>query len=168
MLTNEEQFHRNLEIAARAKAVTETNRYLNNQIGYLTKSRNAEIYAVKKFKSYDYSDVTVAYTKTVQALMLVSQDRDRSSAIAKIDEALAEWNMILEESNDYDKKARINDKITAMIHCNMAELLIWKGEFDKSQEKVNLAISAGGKFKRHANGEKSFYADQKRRWDVHY
>lgn len=168
MLTNEEQFHRDLEIAARAKAVTETNNYLNNQIGYLTKSRNAELYAVKKFKSYDYSDVTMAYTKTLQALMLVSQDRDRSSATAKIDEALAEWNMILEESNDYDKKARINDKITAMIHCNMAELLIWKGEFDKSQEKVNLAISAGGKFKRHANSEMSFYADQKRRWDVHY
>lgn len=168
MLTNEDQFRRDLEASARAKAVTETNRYLNSQIGYVQKSRTAEMYSVKKFKSYDYSDVTMAYTKTIQALMLVSQDRDRASAMAKIDEALADWNMIMEESNTYDKKARINTKITAMIQCNMAELLAWKGEYDQSQINVNLAISAGGKFKRHANGEKSFYADQKKRWDIHF
>lgn len=168
MLTNEEKFHRDLEVAARAKASTETNRFLNSQIGYVQKTRNAELYAVKKFKSYDYTDVSIAYTKTIQALMLVSQDRDRSSAMDKIEEALAEWEMILEESNTYDKKARINTKITAMIQCNMAELLAWQGEFDQSQINVNLAISAGGKFKRHANGEKNFYADQKRRWNVHY
>ncbi|MFK7785974.1 MAG: hypothetical protein AB8B56_12700 [Crocinitomicaceae bacterium] len=168
MLTNEDQFHRDLEIAARRKAVTETNRYLNGQIGYVQKTRTAELYSVKKFKSYDYSDVTIAYTKTIQALMLVSQDRDRSSAVDKIEEALNEWEMILEESNDYDKKARINDKITAMIRCNMAELNAWQGEYDQCDVNVNLAISAGGKFKRHANGEKSFYADQKKRWNVHY
>lgn len=167
-LTNEEQLYRELETSARAKAISQTNNYLNNQVGYVTKTRNAELYAVKRFKSYDYSDVTVAYTKTVQALMLVSQDRNRASAVAKIDEALTEWEMILEESNTYDSKARINDKITAMIHCNMAELLVWKGDFDQSQVKVNLAISEGGKFKRHASGEQGFYADQKKRWDVHY
>jgi hypothetical protein len=112
--------------------------------------------------------VTIAYTKTVQALMLVSQDRNRASAKTKIDEALAEWKMIMEESNTYDDKARINDKITAMIQCNMAELLVWKGDFDQAQVNVNLAINEGGKFKRHANGEQYFYADQKKRWDVHY
>ncbi len=168
MLTNEDRFHRDLEIAARAKAVTETNRYLNSQIGYMQNSRTAEIYSVKKFKSYDYSDVTIAYTKTIQSLMLLSQDRDRSSALDKIDEAIAEWDMIMEESNTYDKKARINSKITAMINCNLAELYAWKGEYDHAQMYVNLAISEGGKFKRHANGEANFYADQKKRWNVHY
>lgn len=168
MLTNKEKFHNDLETAARAKAISKANSYLNNQIGFVSKTRNAEIYSVKKFKSYDYSDVTRAYTKTIQALQMVSQDRDRSTAMTKIDEALADWNMIMEESNDYDKKARINDKITAMIQCNMAELLAWKGEYNQSQINVNLAISAGGKFKRHANGEKNFYADQKKRWNVHY
>jgi hypothetical protein len=115
-----------------------------------------------------YNNWLLPIHKTVQALMLVSQDRDRSSAMDKIEEALAEWEMILEESNTYDKKARINSKITAMIQCNMAELLAWQGEFDQSQINVNLAISAGGKFKRHANAEQSFYADQKKRWNVHY
>lgn len=168
MLTNKEKFHNDLETAARAKAISKTNSYLNNQIGFVSRTRNVEIYSVKKFKSYDYSDVTTAFTKTVQALQMVSQDRDRSIAMTKINEALADWNMIMEESNNYDKKARINDKITAMIQCNMAELLAWKGEYNQSQVNVNLAISAGGKFKRHANGEKNFYADQKKRWNVHY
>jgi hypothetical protein len=168
MLTREDEFRRNLEVAARNKAASSANTFLNNQIGYMQKTRNAELYAVKKFKSYDYSDVTMAYTKTVQALMLVSQDRDRSSAMDKIEEALADWSMIMEESNTYDKKARINDKISAMIQCNMAELLAWQGEYDQCDINVNLAISAGGKFKRHANGEKGFYADQKKRWNVHY
>ncbi len=168
MLTNKEKFHSDLEKAARAKAISETNQYLNNQIGFVSKTRNIEIYAVKKFKSYDYSDITNAYTKTVQALNLVSQDRNRASAIAKIDEALAAWEGILYESNTYDKKARINDKVTAMIQCNTAELLAWKGQYDQAQANANLAISGGGKFKRHANGEKNFYADQKKRWNVHY
>lgn len=168
MLTNKEKFHSDLEIAARNKAIAETNDYLNDQIGFVQRTRNAEIYSVKRFKSYDYSDVTIAYTKTVQALMLVSQDRNRASAKAKIDEALAEWKMIMEESNNYDNKARINDKITAMIQCNMAELLAWKGDYDQAQMNVNLAINEGGKFKRHASGEQNFYADQKKRWNVHY
>lgn len=168
MLTNKEKFHTDLETAARNRAITETNDYLNDQIGFVQRTRNAEIYSVKRFKSYDYSDVTVAYTKTVQALMMVSQDRDRSSAKAKIDEAMADWKMIMEESNSYDNKARINDKITAMIQCNMAELLAWKGEYDLAQMNVNLAINEGGKFKRHAAGEQNFYADQKKRWNVHY
>ena len=168
MLTNKEKFHTDLETAARAKAVSQTNNYLNNQIGFVPKTRNAELYAVRKFKSYDYSDVTNAYTMTIQALNLVSQDRDRASAIAKIDEALAAWKEVMFESNLQDNRARINDKITAMIQCNMAELLAWKGEYDQAQANSNLAISAGGKFKRHANGEKNFYADQKKRWNVHY
>ena len=168
MLTKEDEFHRNLENAARLKAITETNRYLNNQIGFRQVSRTAEIYAVKKYRSYDYSDLTMAYAKTVKALMLVSQDRDRSAAMAKIQEAITDWDMIMEESNTYDKKARVNSKITAMIQCNLAELYAWKGEYEKAEMYTNLAISAGGKFKRHANDEKSFYADQKKRWNVHY
>lgn len=168
MLTNKEKFHTDLETSARAKAISEVNNYLNNQVGFVPKTRNVEIYSVKKFKSYDYSDVTNAFTMTVQALNLVSQDRDRSSAIAKIDEALAAWEGVMYESNSYDNKARINDKVTAMIQCNTAELLAWKGLYDQAQANGNLAISAGGKFKRHANGEKSFYADQKKRWNAHY
>lgn len=168
MLDNEDQFHRNLEQTARSSAVAETNRYLNDQIGYVRRTRRAEIYSVKKFKNYDYSDVTNAYTKSVQALQMVALDRDRASAISKIDEALAAWNEIMQESNSFDNKARINGKVTAMIQCNMAELQLWKADFTNVDMNVNLAINNGGKFKRHAQREKGFYDDQKRRWKANY
>lgn len=168
MLQNKDRFMNELEASARAQAIRETNAYLNDQIGYVNTARNVEIYSVKNFKNYEYSDVTVAYTKTVQALQLVSKDRNRASAITAIDQALAEWAKIMEESNTYDNKARINDKITAMIQCNMAELLAWKADYAACEIQSNLAISEGGKFKRHANDQVGFYADQKKRWNAHY
>ncbi len=166
MKDNKADLYAKLHQSARTKALSQTNNYLNDQIGYVQRSRNAEFYSVKRFKDYDYSDVTAAYTKSVQALNLVGNDRDRSGAISAIDDAIAAWNEIMHESNTYDNKARINDKITAMIQCNLAELMVWKGDFANSELNINLAVNAGGKFKRHANGEKSFYADQKKRWQA--
>lgn len=166
MLTNEMQFMRDLERSARANALQGANDYLNNQIGFPVKTRHAELYSVKRFKDYDYSDVTAAFTYTTQALELVKNDRDRKSAISAIDQAISAWNEVLYESNNYDSKARINDKITAMIQCNLAELMIWKADFQNAELNLNLAVSNGGKFKRHADDEKPFLADQKRRWEV--
>ncbi|MDG1429381.1 MAG: hypothetical protein P8H56_09715 [Crocinitomicaceae bacterium] len=168
MLTNEDAYRNNLELAARQQAVAETNTYLNNQVGYMSKSRTTEFYSVKKFKNYDYSDVSKAYMTSVTAFQLVAADRDRESAIDKIDEALAEWAEIMIESNTFDNKARINDKITQMIQVNMAELMLWKADFANSELNTTLAIGGGGKFKRHANSVKNFYADQKKRWSAHY
>ena len=166
MLNSKEQFMRDLERSARSKAIQGANDYLNNQIGFPVKTRYAELYAVKRFKDYDYSDVTTAFTYTIQALELVKNDRDRKSALPAIDKAIAAWNEVLFESNNYDAKARINDKVTAMIQCNLAELMMWKADFQNAELNLNLAIANGGKFKRHADDEKPFLADQKRRWEV--
>ncbi len=168
MLLNKDQFRNNIELAARKKAIVETNAYLNDQIGFMNKTRTVELYSVKKFKNYDYSDVAQAYMTSVAALQIVGSDRDHDSAIDKIDEALAQWAEIMIESNTFDGKARINDKITGMIQVNMAELMLWKADFANSELNTTLAINGGGKFKRHASGQKSFYADKKKRWNGHY
>lgn len=165
-LQNKAKIHADIERAARVKAVRQVSTYLNDQIGYMKKRRNAEFYSVKKFKDYDYSDVTTAYSLSIEALNLFSDDRYRDGAMSKLDEAIAAWKEVLQESNTYDKKARINTKITAMVQCNLAELYAWKGEYAQTDLNVNLAINAGGKFKRHAQGEKSFYANQKLRWNA--
>jgi hypothetical protein len=132
-------------------------------------SRSTEIYTIKKYKDYEYSDVVAAFTLTTQAFTLVGKDRNRASAIAKLDLAIDKWKSILEESNLYDEKSRVNDKITAMIQCNLAELLIWKGDFDQAELYVNLALNSKVfKFKNQAERVQGFYADQKLRWGVHY
>lgn len=169
MMDNREAFYRELEAYARTQALSRTNDYLNNNFGFVERSRTAEIYSVKSFKGYDYSDVTEAFTKTTFALQAVSADRDRSGAMDEIQNAMNAIKGILEDANLSDKKARINDKITAMLQCNLAELYIWQGEFDKADATVNIAMNSGeGKAKRHLKGELGFYKDQRQRWQVHY
>jgi hypothetical protein len=169
MMDNDSILYREIESFARRNAINSVRDYLNNKIGFVEKSRTAEIYSVKKFKDYDYSDVTNAYTILNQGLQYVKNDRDRSGAADKLEEALAAFEEILQESNLSDKKARINDKITAMMQCNIAEIQVWLGEFDDADAIGNLAMNSGeGKAKRHMRDEQGFYADQRKRWEANY
>ena len=169
MINNKEKFYRKLESYARTNALSKTNNYLNNQFGYITKNRVAEVYSVKSFKNYDYTDVTQSFSLAVLALQAVGNDRDRSGAMDKLDDAINAIKLLLEESSLSDKKTRINPKVTAMLQCNLAELLIWQAEFNKADATVNIAINSGeGKAKRHCKAELNFYKNQRKRWNVHY
>lgn len=169
MMDNREVFFRQLETHARQNAMSHVNDHLNNHFGFVERSRTAEMYSVKSFKGYDYSDVTNAFTKTTFALQAVGSDRDRSGAMDEIENAIHATETILTESNLSDNKSRINDKITAMLQCNLAELYMWKADFNKSDGLSNLILNSGeGKAKRHIRDEAGFYKDQRNRWDVHY
>ncbi|XOV66080.1 MAG: hypothetical protein ACFHU9_10630 [Fluviicola sp.] len=169
MKDNKEIMFRQMETAGRNAAIAQLNDHLNNHFGFVERNRTAEIYSVKSFKGHDYTDVTNAFTKTTFALQAVGADRDRSGAMGKINEAITATETILTESNLSDSKARINDKITAMLQCNLAELYMWKADFNKSDGLANLALNSGeGKAKRHIRDEMGFYKDQRNRWEVHY
>lgn len=169
MMNNKENFFRKLEAHARQNVLARVNDHLNNHFGFVQRSRTAEIYSVKSFKGFDYSDVTNAFTQTSLALQTVGSDRNRSGAMAQINTAINATESVLAESNLSDKKSRINDKITAMLQCNLAELYMWKADFNKSDGLSNLALNSGeGKAKRHIKDEIGFYKDQRNRWAVHY
>ncbi|MCR9171128.1 MAG: hypothetical protein NXI10_01445 [bacterium] len=169
MKDNREMVFRQMETAGRNTALAQLNDHLNNHFGFVERNRTAEIYSVKSFKGYDYTDVTNAFTQTTLALQAVGSDRDRSGAIGQINQAISATETILTESNLSDRKSRINDKVTAMLQCNLAELYMWKADFDKCDGFSNLAMNSGeGKAKRHIRDEMGFYKDQRNRWDVHY
>ena len=169
MMDNKEAFFRELETYARAQALTRANNHLNSNFGFVEKTRTTEIYSVKSFKSYDYTDVTNAMTKTNKALQAIGADKDRSEALIDIQDAMNAIKGILEDANLSDNKARINDKITAMLQCNLIELYVWKAEFDKADATINMVLNSGeGKAKRHLQGETNFYADQRKRWEANY
>lgn len=169
MLERKETFFAELEKSAREKAFAFVNAYLNDQVGYVNKQRNTEIYSVKRFKDYDYTDVTNAYTATVRALSLIQMDRDWSTAQPKLAEAMKMWEEIMMESNTYDGKARINDKITAMIQCNIAEIQFWQTKFNEADATLNLVLNSGVlKGKSHARDAGSFYDEMEKRWKVNY
>jgi hypothetical protein len=169
MLENEDKFFTELENEARRTALNEVNELINNEFGFTMLNHTAEMYAMNRYKDYDYSDVTEAYTISTQALLMVERDRDRSGAKEKLDQAISKWKAILSESNLSDDKARINDKVTAMIQCNLAELYAWKGDYDQAELYKNLALNSGvNKFRNHAERVQGFYADQRKRWSAHY
>ena len=161
-MNNRETFYAQIESEGRKAAIAGSGSALDNQFGYINKNRKAEIYSVKKYKDYDYTDVVMAYNQTTEALLKVGNDRDRSGAMDDLEEAREMWLKILEESNLQNKKERINAKISAMIWCNLAEIAVWMADFNEADNQVSKTMNSGiMKAKSHIKGEKSFYADQK-------
>ncbi len=168
-MNNRETFYAQIESEGRKAAIAGSGSALDNQFGYINKNRKAEIYSVKKYKDYDYTDVVMAYNQTTEALLKVGNDRDRNGAMDDLEEAREMWLKILEESNLQNKKERINAKISAMIWCNLAEIAVWMADFNEADNQVSKTMNSGiMKAKSHIKGEKSFYADQKNRWNANF
>ena len=168
-MNNRANFYTQIESEGRSAAISSTASTIDGQFGYINKSRKAEVYSVKKYKDYDYTDVIMAYNKTSEALMMVGGSRDRSNAYDALDEAREMWLVILQESNLQNRKERINAKISAMIWCNLAEIAVWMADFTQADIQVsNVQNSGVFKAKNHINGEASFYNDQKNRWNANY
>ena len=168
-MNNRASFYSQIESEGRKAAVSGSAGALDNQFGYINKSRKAEIYSVKKYKDYDYTDVILAFDQTSKALIQIEGSRDRSEAMDALDNAREMWLTILEESNLQNKKERINAKVSAMIWCNLAEIAVWMADFNEADNQVSKTMNSGVfKAKSHIKGEKSFYADQKTRWNANF
>ncbi|MDB2526343.1 hypothetical protein N9X53_06625 [Mariniblastus sp.] len=168
-MNNRASFYSQIESEGRKAAVSGSAGALDSQFGYINKSRKAEIYSVKKYKDYDYTDVILAFDQTSEALIQIEGSRDRSEAMDALDNAREMWLTILEESNLQNKKERINAKISAMIWCNLAEIAVWMADFNEADNQVSKTMNSGVfKAKSHIKGEKSFYADQKTRWNANF
>ena len=168
-MNNRDGFYADIESLGRKAAIQSSASVLESNFGYVNKSRKAEIYSVKKYKDYDYTDVVMAYDKTSEGLLLVGNSVDRSDAQEALDEAREMWNLILEESNLQNKKERINAKISAMIWCNLAEIAVWMAEFNEADNHVSKTKNSGVlKAKSHIKKEVSFYKDQRTRWEANF
>lgn len=169
MMDNRDQFWIDLQNSARAIAMNEIDNALNEACGYPLKKRNTEVYSVKKHKDFSYPELNTAYTTASQGYRLIAESRDRSTGIPKLMEAIAIWEGALKESNMSDDKSRVNDKITAMLHYNIAEAYMWMGQFDEAEKYANLAISDGVmKFKGPAKDLKGYNTARKQRWNANF
>ena len=168
-MNNRDGFYADIEEIGRQAAIQSSASVLESTFGYVNKSRKAEIYSVKKYKDYDYTDVVMAYDKTSEGLLLVGNSVDRSDAQDVLDEAREMWLTILEESNLQNKKERINAKISAMIWCNLAEIAVWMADFNEADNQVSKTKNSGVlKAKSHIKKEVSFYQDQRTRWEANF
>ena len=168
-MKNRSNVYSQSENQGRIAAIQSASKVLESQFGFVNKSRRAEVYSIKKYKDYDYSDVASAYNKTNEALLLVGGSPDRSNAYETLKEARNMWSVILEESNIQNRKERINGKVSAIIWCNIAEISMWMGDFNNVDIHVqNIRNSGVFKAKNHINGETSFYKDQRTRWEANF
>lgn len=141
------------------------NSMINEQFGFPVKTRSTEIYTVKKHKDHDYSDLIDAYSNAKSGYDMVINDVDHSSAKAKISRAIRIWEDALEESNPGDNKARINDKVTALIYENLAEAYMWINDFQQAETYRIKAEQAGvGKYKRMAQALEPLMLNLKARY----
>lgn len=129
------------------------NNMVNDKCGYPVKQYATEIYTIKKYKSHSYSDLIDAYTKVKAGYDVIYKDMSKKDAKDKIMKAVAIWEKALQESNVNDSKARINDKVTALIYVNLAEAYIWMDDWstaDNYIQKAKIINTAAGKYKREA------------------
>lgn len=168
-LDNKDMFWSDLEKKARDGGLAEANTYVNNKCGFPVRSRSIYVYTVKRFKDHQYNDLTNAYTAAMQGYQMVGQDRDRSAAEGKINEAITIWKTMLKESNPNDRKARVNDKVTALLYANLAEAYIWLSDFNNAEMYMNLALNSGvGKFKRAVSGLGGYINERQLRWNTNF
>ena len=166
-LDNEASFWIDFEQKVRNVVFAETKETINNKCGYPIKTRACEVYTVKKFKDHSYNDLTNAYSAAQQGYMGISGSRDYTGGHSKLQEANNIWEQMLKESNLSDNKSRVNDKVTALLYCNLAESYCWLNDFNNSMRYINLAKGAGvNKFKRIAERIEKVVNNNKNRFNA--
>ena len=111
------------------KAVTD---YLDSKLGQRTITRNTSIWVVSD-KKVNYDEFPQAYEKALLGYKILADPSRAADAQKQIGEATALWVKALAESNPKDKKARIDDKVTAATLWNAAEANLWMNNFDETE-----------------------------------
>lgn len=158
-IDNYNQFWVTLQQQELTSILSTINNIINDRCGFPTKSYATEIYTVKKHKGQNYNDLIDAYTKAKAGYDLIYKDVSKSDAIKKIKQGCAIWEKALQESDVNDNKARINDKVTALIYVNLAEAYMWMDEWSTADgyiQKAKIMSVAAGKYKREAEDIESF------------
>ena len=105
--------------------------YLDSKLGQRPVTRTTSIWVVED-KKVNYDEYPQAYEKALMGYKLLADPSRAADAQKQIGEAAALWGKALAESNTKDKKARINEKVTAATLFNAAEANMWLNNFDET------------------------------------
>jgi len=146
------------------KMLNEVNALINDKCGFPLTNYSTEVYTVKKFKTFNYSDLIDAYTYAKQGYGMIFKEGAKSKADAKIQSGIQLWEAALQESTPSERKSRINEKVTALIFVNLAEAYLWKEEFDMADNYIQKAKMGGVmKYKNEAKDLEKILKDHKDR-----
>jgi hypothetical protein len=111
------------------KLVTE---YLDSKFGQRVVTRNTSIWVISD-KKINYDEYPQAYVKALMGYKMQADQTRAADGRKQISEAVALWEKALAESNPKDKKARIDEKVTAATLFNDAEANLWMNNFDEAE-----------------------------------
>ena len=128
---NQGAFLRQLDensMKANLKLVTD---YLDSALGQRAITRSTSIWVVSD-KKVNYDEFPQAYEKALVGYKMLADPARALDAQKQIGDATALWTKALAESNPKDKKARIDEKVTAATLYNAAEANLWMNNFDET------------------------------------
>jgi hypothetical protein len=144
-------------------SVKSLNAVLNNRFGYAWVSKNSRIYTGSA-KKLDYSDLDQAQVDVKNGLRDLMINKE--GAMSKFTEAIQIWKKALEELDTSDKKARINNKVGAALHINLALVFTLMDDFDSADQEIT-AVQSNSDFKggdiKEAEVVRIFMNDQRSR-----
>jgi hypothetical protein len=144
-------------------SVSSLNKALNNEFGYAWVNKSSRIYTGSA-KKLDYSDLDQAQVDVKNGLRDLMINKE--GAMSKFTEAIQIWIKALEELDTSDKKARINNKVGAALHINLALVYTLMGDFDSADQEIS-AVQSNSDFKggdiKEAEVVREFMNDQRNR-----
>ncbi|MGI4740119.1 MAG: hypothetical protein ACRYG7_33530 [Janthinobacterium lividum] len=111
------------------KLVTE---YLDSKFGQRLITRNTSIWVVSD-KKINYDEYPQAYMKALMGYKMLADQARADEGRKQLAESTTLWDKALTESNPKDKKARIDEKVTAATLYNDAEANLWMNKFDDAE-----------------------------------
>lgn len=142
---------------------------LNEAIGFPVKNNLLEVYTVKRFKDWQYSELLEALTYAQTGYNNISKSISKEEGKESLIKAIEIWETLLGESDMADKKARINKEITCLIYTNLADAYFWMEDFEKVNFYVNNAITHGTlKARKHCKKLQKKIAGFQSRYEAYY
>lgn len=121
-------------------------REINMKYGYPIISKGLNIYTAKSRK-HTYKDYISAFDKAQIGYKSILNEPQKANQ--KLSKAVSIWRTALKESNQENKKARINLKITYATYINIANACMWMGKFDQAEHALSEARLLNKRKARH-------------------
>jgi hypothetical protein len=106
--------------------------YLDSKFGQRAITRTTAIWVVTD-KKVNYDEYSQAYMKALMGYKQLADASRAADAQKNLGDGVALWEKALAESNPKDKKARIDEKVTAVTLLNGAEANLWLNKFDEAE-----------------------------------
>lgn len=126
----------NIERKSLDEAIQKTNEFINSNYGFTPISHEYKVRYVKNNKG-EYDALEQAKNKAVKGYLELSN----SSNSENLNQAIKEWNEILEQSDPSDRKAHVDEKVTTAILFNLVDAYMVSNEAEKAFNTYNKLIA---------------------------